>query len=89
MLRSEDGGYSFASASKGLPSENIVSLATAPWEKTYAITGSGGLYATSDNGANWFAANSGVGEAALSIAADPQRSWIVDPRHERRGRLQE
>jgi photosystem II stability/assembly factor-like uncharacterized protein len=77
VLRSEDGGFSFANAGNGLPAENIVALATAPWEKTYAITGSGALFATSDNGANWFPANPGVGEAALAIAADPQRSWIL------------
>jgi ligand-binding sensor domain-containing protein len=50
---------------------------TAPWEKTYAITAGGGLYATSDNGRNWFAAHTGVPHPAVSIAADPIRSWIL------------
>ena len=77
VVWSEDGGYSYRNASNGLPSENIVSLVTAPWEKTYAITGSGGLFATSDHGLNWFPASSGVGEPAVSVSVDPVRSWVL------------
>lgn len=77
VLYSENGGQTFNSASNGLPHENIISLVTAPWEKTYAITGGGGLFATSDNGQNWFAANSEVAYPALSIAIDPQHPWIL------------
>jgi photosystem II stability/assembly factor-like uncharacterized protein len=77
VLRSEDGGWSYHDASNGLPRENIVGLVTAPWEKTYAITSGGGLFATSDDGRNWFAAKSGVADPALAIAADPQRPWIL------------
>ena len=77
VLRSEDGGWSFSDASNGLPTENIVSLVTAPWEKTYAITQSGALFATSDNGRNWFGAKTGVAEPAVSIAADPGQPWIL------------
>jgi photosystem II stability/assembly factor-like uncharacterized protein len=77
VLRSEDGGWSYTNASNGLPTENIVSLVTAPWEKTYAITQSGALFATSDNGLNWFAAKAGVTDPAVAIAADAQRPWIL------------
>ena len=77
VLRSEDGGWSFANASNGLPAENIISLVTAPWEKTYAITGNGGVFATSDNGLNWFPASTNVQEPASAIAADPVRPWIL------------
>ncbi len=77
VLRSQDGGWSFASASNGLPPENIVALTTAPWEKTYAITGGGALYATSDDGLNWFPAGTGVAEPAMAIAADPTRAWFL------------
>src|SRR4029450_2075761 len=64
-------------APNGSPPENIVSLVTAPWEKPYAITGSGGLFATSDQGLNWFPASSGVGQPAIPPAAAPVRSWIL------------
>ena len=77
VARSEDGGWSYFGAAAGLPAENIVSVVTAPWEKTYAITAGGGLFATSDNGRNWFAAHAGVAHPAVSIAADPLRSWIL------------
>lgn len=77
VLRSEDGGYSYHDASNGLPNENIVSLVTAPWEKTYAITSGGGLFATSDNGLNWFSAKSGIPDSVLAIAADPKQPWIL------------
>lgn len=77
VMRSDDGGLSFQNAANNLPAENIVGLVTAPWEKTYAITASGGFYATSDNGLNWFAANSQVAYPALSLAADPARPWIL------------
>jgi len=77
VVFSQDGGFSYRDASHGLPSENVTTLVTAPWEKTYAITGSGNLFATSDQGLNWFAAKAGVGEPAVSIAADPTRPWIL------------
>jgi photosystem II stability/assembly factor-like uncharacterized protein len=77
VLFSDNEGLSFSTRSNGLPRENIVSLTTAPWDKTYAISGSGGLYATSDNGLNWFAAGKGVSAPAIALAADPVRSWIL------------
>jgi photosystem II stability/assembly factor-like uncharacterized protein len=77
VLFSEDGGFTFSNRSNGLPRENIVALTTAPWEKTYAVTTSGGLYATSDQGHNWFAAAAGIAAPVLAITADPVRPWIL------------
>src|SRR5207245_5106647 len=77
VLRSGDGGWSYSQASNGLPAEDIVALTIAPWEKVYAITASGGLFASSDNGQNWFAAKTGVDSPALALAADPTRPWVL------------
>lgn len=77
VVRSVNGGLTFENASNGLPKENIINIVTAPWEKTYALTASGALYATSDNGANWFLVNYGIAHQALGIAVDPKHPWIV------------
>jgi photosystem II stability/assembly factor-like uncharacterized protein len=77
VLRSNDGGYSFGDASHGLPNEAVVKLFATPWEKTYAVTASGALFATSDNGLNWFRADAGIGQPVTAIASDPTRGWVV------------
>jgi photosystem II stability/assembly factor-like uncharacterized protein len=77
VLRSGDGGWSYSQASNGLPDDEIVGLTIAPWEKVYAITGRGGLFATSDDGLNWFPASTGVQSPASALAADPTKPWVL------------
>ncbi len=76
VYRTIDQGKTFFRADTGLPNETILSLVTARWEKTYAITSSGALYATPDDN-NWYLWNNGVKEPALSLAYDPQSSWVL------------
>nr|WP_316640529.1 hypothetical protein [uncultured Roseateles sp.] len=77
VLRSIDGGQSFVNASAGLPAEGINRLVHAPWGRVYALTAGGGLYASSDNGSNWYPSKTGCDAAAVAMVADPQRNWVL------------
>jgi photosystem II stability/assembly factor-like uncharacterized protein len=77
VVVSLDGGASFHPASEGLPAAPIIRLKVAPWEKTYAITATGELFATSDRGLRWFPAHAGVAEPVLSLDIDPQHNWVL------------
>lgn len=77
VLRSVNGGASFGDAGAGLPPEGVVQLTHAPWGRIYAITARGGLYASSDDGRNWYESKTGCDAAAVALVADPQRNWVL------------
>jgi photosystem II stability/assembly factor-like uncharacterized protein len=77
VYRSLDAGKNFAFAGSGLPSEDILQLVHAPWTGVYAITATGKLYSTVDNGVSWYRAQTGCDSPALAVAVEPQRSWMV------------
>lgn len=77
VMRSADEAYSFWPANKGLPAQDILRLHSAAWEKTYAVTGGGKLYATSDDGQNWFPVATGVADRIVDIASERQRGWVL------------
>ncbi|TAL20650.1 MAG: hypothetical protein EPO01_13180, partial [Aquabacterium sp.] len=75
LMRSADEAYSFWPANKGLPAEDILRLHSAAWEKTYAVTGGGKLYATSDDGQNWFRVATDITARIVDISSHPQLGW--------------
>lgn len=77
VYRSLDGGQNFAFAGGGLPDEDIVQLVHAPWTGVYAITGTGKLYSTTDNGFSWYPAQTGCAGSVQAVAVEPLRSWMV------------
>ena len=77
VWRSVDGGKTFGSSSAGLPDEDIVKLVHAPWDRVYAVTAKGSLYATSDDNRNWYASQSGCEGTITSVVVDPVQSWVL------------
>lgn len=76
VYRSGDSGATFSFAGNGLPAEDIVALAHAPWSRVFAITASGKLYATTDNGLNWYASQTGCSHPATAFVSEPTRNWV-------------
>ena len=77
VYRSIDSGKTFGLANAGLPDEDIIRLVHAPWTGVYALTATGKLYSTIDNGVSWFANASTCNAPATAVAVEPQRSWVV------------
>lgn len=77
VYKSLNGGKNFEFAGGNLPDEDIVQLVHAPWSGVYAVTATGKLYLTVDNGVSWYPAQNGCPSKVLAVAVDPQRSWIV------------
>lgn len=78
VYRSLDRGEHFSFAGTGLPNEDIVKLVHAPWTGVYALTASGKLYSTSNDGAGWFpVATPCTASPAVALRVDPVRSWVL------------
>jgi photosystem II stability/assembly factor-like uncharacterized protein len=76
ILKSRDGGQTFAPANQGLGSLVVASLAMAQNDPNMAYAGTGaGIYKTTNGGATWSATGSGL--LPLSLIIDPTNSNIL------------
>jgi photosystem II stability/assembly factor-like uncharacterized protein len=73
ILKSRDGGQTFAPANQGLGSLVVASLAMAQNDPNMVYAGTGaGIYKTTNGGATWSATGSGL--LPLSLIVDPTNS---------------
>ncbi len=77
VYKTIDDGFTFQWIGVGLPGDNVTRLASAPFGNLYAVTTSGRLYISFDNGGEWFAGATEVSETVLSVATDPELPWIA------------
>ena len=64
VLKTTDGGASWATANTGLPTNNVLALAIDPATPSTLYAGTDvGIFKSIDDGANWAAANGGLGGA--------------------------
>ena len=78
VFRSLDRGVSFNPAGAGLPDEPIMALAHSPWSAVHALTASGRLYSTTNDGAGWFPTAPHCSTApAVAMQVDPSRGWVM------------
>ncbi|WP_457424704.1 WD40/YVTN/BNR-like repeat-containing protein [Roseateles sp. P5_E7] len=77
VYRSIDSGQHFGYSGSGLPDEDIVQLVHAPWAAVYAVTASGKLYSTMDDGVSWFPTASTCGAPAVALQVDATRPWVL------------
>jgi photosystem II stability/assembly factor-like uncharacterized protein len=78
VYRSLDRGENFAFAGNGLPNEDIVKLVHAPWTGVYALTASGKVYSTINDGVSWFpVATPCTDSPAVALSVDRTRSWVL------------
>jgi hypothetical protein len=81
VYKSIDGGANWVLSSRGLPPNDIISLAIDPEEPStlYAGTQNGGLYKSTDAAANWQAANTGLPASSVvtSLAVVPAEPSVV------------
>jgi photosystem II stability/assembly factor-like uncharacterized protein len=76
ILKSKDGGQTFAPANQGLDSPIVASLAMAPNDRTVIYAGTdAGIYKTTNGGATWSA--TGSGDLPISMIVDPTNPDIV------------
>src|SRR5271170_1657473 len=76
ILKSEDGGQTFAAANQGLDSLVVASLAMAHGNPNLVYAGTGaGIYKTTNGGATWSATGSGL--LPLSLIIDPTNPNIL------------
>ena len=76
ILKSEDGGQTFAAANQGLDSLVVASLAMAHDNPNLLYAGTGaGIYKTTNGGATWSA--TGSGDVSLSLIIDPTNENIL------------
>ena len=76
ILKSEDGGQTFAAANQGLDSLVVASLAMAHDNPNLLYAGTGaGIYKTTNGGATWSA--TGSGDLPLSLIIDPTNPNIL------------
>lgn len=76
ILKSKDGGYTFAAVNQGLDSLVVASLAMAQNNPDLIYAGTGaGIYKTINGGATWSATGSGL--LPLSLIIDPSNSDIL------------
>lgn len=77
VYRSLDSGQHFSFAGSGLPDEDVVQLVHAPWAAVYAVTATGKLYTTTDDGVSWFPTASTCGMPAVALQVDASRPWVL------------
>ncbi|MGS0755414.1 hypothetical protein ACVBEH_12380, partial [Roseateles sp. GG27B] len=77
VYRSIDSGVHFNFAGNGLPNEDIVHLVHAPWAAVYALTASGALLTTLDDGGSWFPTAAPCGSPAVALQVDPNQPWVL------------
>jgi photosystem II stability/assembly factor-like uncharacterized protein len=77
VLKSTDGGITFAAVNNGLDWPTISSMAMAPNDPNVVYVGAqfGGVYKTTDGGATWNA--TGGGGAAVALVMDPANPNIL------------
>jgi photosystem II stability/assembly factor-like uncharacterized protein len=76
ILKSKDGGQTFAAANQGLDSLVVASLAMAQNDPNLIYAGTGaGIYKTTNGGANWTATGSDL--LPLSLIIDPTDANIL------------
>ena len=75
--RTGDAGRTFFAASNGLPAENIVSLEIAAWSTVYAVTETGSLYSSWDEGTSWQPTAIAVPDPIRAVKVDPDTPWIL------------
>jgi photosystem II stability/assembly factor-like uncharacterized protein len=76
ILKSKDGGHTFAAVNQGLDSLVVASLAMAQNDPDLVYAGTGaGIYKTINGGATWSATGSGL--LPLSLIIDPTNSNIL------------
>ena len=76
ILKSKDGGQTFAAANQGLDSLVVASLAMAQDNPNLVYAGTGaGIYKTTDGGATWRA--TGSGDLPLSLIIDPTNPNVL------------
>jgi hypothetical protein len=76
VLRSTDGGLSFAAASVGLPKANVAAVGVDPLTPTtlYAGVRGSGVYKSQDGGLIWNPINAGFGaQYVTTVVVDPTR----------------
>ena len=82
VLKTADGGVSWATASSGLPTNNVLALAIDPTTHSTLYAGTDvGVFKSTDGGQSWTAANGGLNGAAQivvnALAIDPGSPAIV------------
>ena len=85
-FRSTDGGCSWREADNGLPHGILFPMVASAGGQVYSAPGAYGVYATSDGGQSWHAANGAAGGPANSgvfglavTAQDGRHLYAVDP----------
>jgi photosystem II stability/assembly factor-like uncharacterized protein len=76
-LRSLDGGVTFESRGSGLPTGAAMAVTVDPRNEAIAYAGfpsAAGIFKTSDGGAHWAPAGSGLNALVYSVAVDPSDS---------------
>jgi photosystem II stability/assembly factor-like uncharacterized protein len=68
VFKTVNDGASFSRASNGLPSDYVMSLRIGESGAVYAVTGSGSLYASADDGDHWFPAETGLTAPVHALA---------------------
>jgi photosystem II stability/assembly factor-like uncharacterized protein len=72
VLKTTDGGTSWATANGGLPTTNVLALAIDPVTPSTLYAGTdAGVFKSADAGRNWTAANAGLDGASVTLAIDP------------------
>ena len=77
VYRTGDAGRTFFAASNGLPAENIVGLEIAAWSTVYAVTETGSLYSSWDEGTSWQPTAIAVPDPIRAVKVDPHTPWIL------------
>ena len=77
IFKTIDDGVSFQSASIGLPGEVIKQIVSSPFGNVYALTYSGGLYVSHNEGGEWFPTATDVTETILTVTTDTEVPWIA------------
>ena len=79
VVKSLDGGQTWAAADKGLVSMLVSAVAVAPGSPARVYAGTGGpLFESTNMGKTWRAANTGLGNASVTtLAVDPKRPHTV------------
>ena len=79
VVKSLDGGQTWAAADKGLVSMLVSAVAVAPGSPARVYAGTGGpLFESTNMGKTWRAANTGLGNASVTtLAVDPKQPHTV------------